>query len=307
MKRQVTLLLNPNSGNTKAVDIHAFMDAFEAAGYHCHYRATFHEDELDDILEGMRGLAVAIGGDGTFRAVARRLVGKGIPLSLLPMGTANNIARVFEIPTDPYEVIAGLEDPHMFPFDVGCIKAPWGEDYFFEGAGCGFYAEILANYRPEEGKSVLRAFSVITEAIRSYKARSYRVRLDGEDLSGKYLMLEALNTPTIGPRLSLAPNAHPSDTYLDLLRLDENERGNLLNYLRCLAFNRIEELEEVHLARGKQIEILWQGQHFHVDGEVRPSEEWSENSAETPDEHTWISIDVLPHALELWLPRKEGT
>jgi diacylglycerol kinase (ATP) len=306
MRRQVTLLLNPHSGNTKGVNIHAFMDAFETAGYHCHYRATLHEEELDEVLEGMSGLVVAIGGDGTFRAVAKRLVGKGVPLSILPMGTANNVARAFKMPMDPYKIIAGLVDPRMFPFDVGCIKAPWGEDYFFEGAGCGFYAEVLANYRPEEGKSVLRALSVISDAIRTYKAQPYRVRLDGDDLSGTYLMLEVLNTPTIGPRLSLAPDAHPSDTYLDLLRLGENERANLLNYLRCLVFNRVDELEEVHLARGKRIEILWQGQPFHVDGEVRPGEGWSENNAEASDEHAWISIDVLPHALELWLPRKEG-
>ena len=39
---------------------------------------------------------------------------------------------------------------------MGRLSLPWGETYFLEGAGCGLFAEALAKYQPDDGKSFLR-------------------------------------------------------------------------------------------------------------------------------------------------------
>lgn len=112
-------------------------EALIKAGYQPVYRATSSEEDLDHALDGVHGLVVVGGGDGTVRAVASRLIGKNIPLAVIPSGTANNIARALGIEGNSLEIIAGLEQPMRRYYDVGKVQAPWGEDYFLEAAGYG--------------------------------------------------------------------------------------------------------------------------------------------------------------------------
>lgn len=83
-------------------------EAAEAYGWHAEVLVADNggrSGELDDELgryavgAGER-LVFAVGGDGTVRACARHLVGSGVPLSIVPRGTANLFARALGVPFD---------------------------------------------------------------------------------------------------------------------------------------------------------------------------------------------------------------
>src|SRR5690606_7135637 len=82
-------------------------------------------------------LVVAAGGDGTFGRVARRLVGSDRPLAILPLGTANNVARHLGLALDPSRAIAQLASAEERRMDVGVARGSFGTRLFFEGAGLG--------------------------------------------------------------------------------------------------------------------------------------------------------------------------
>jgi diacylglycerol kinase family enzyme len=71
--------------------------------------------DLDAVLTKAKGLVVAAAGDGTVRAVVTRLIGKGLPIAVLPLGTANNIwntlASQMPVPATVQEILAGLRTP----------------------------------------------------------------------------------------------------------------------------------------------------------------------------------------------------
>ena len=76
--------------------------AARAAGWALSFAVTSHQDrgvELarDAVSAGAR-LVVAAGGDGTVRACAHALAGTGVPLAIVPRGTANLAARALRIP-----------------------------------------------------------------------------------------------------------------------------------------------------------------------------------------------------------------
>lgn len=63
--------------------------------------------------------AIAAGGDGTIGAVASHLRGSTLPLGILPMGTANDIARSVGLPMDPEAAARVLSRGHTLPLSVG--------------------------------------------------------------------------------------------------------------------------------------------------------------------------------------------
>jgi hypothetical protein len=64
---------------------------------------------LRDALGAPCDLVVAAGGDGTVNAAAQVLAGTGVPLTVIPLGTANNIAATLGCAGDAAELIAGWE------------------------------------------------------------------------------------------------------------------------------------------------------------------------------------------------------
>lgn len=288
------------------------IEALREAGYEPVLKSTSSEEELDTALIGISGLVVSAGGDGTFRAVATRLLGKKVFMTHLPLGTANNVGHALDIEGSALEIIARLQNPRKTYFDVGIVTAPWGRDFFIEACGFGLYANGLAIYDPNEGRSLLRSISSIIATINEFEAHSCQITLDGEDISGTYRMFEVMNTNRFGPWIKLAPDANPGDGLLDVVRIRPDSDETLFRYVSSFIAEELAELPNVEVSRGKYLEIRWPGNFpIHVDAEIRPplsDRSKDQNPAEgaaDPASHTngnIVRIEVMPQALEIWQP-----
>jgi diacylglycerol kinase family enzyme len=100
------------------------------------------------------------GGDGTVRAVSEAIRGSGVPLTIVPSGTGNLLARNLRLPLDGQEdAVAGAFDGDTVEVDicVAAIRRPDGhieEHAFVVMAGMGLDAAMIANTKPELKKSV---------------------------------------------------------------------------------------------------------------------------------------------------------
>ena len=303
---QATLIYNSHARGTADLSSEALLKALRNAGYSADYRTTNDKGDLDEALDGAEGLIVVAGGDGTFRSVVTRLVGKHASVLPLPLGTANNICNALGIRGSALELIGSLGDnPPTRPLDLGRVKGPWSENYFVEAFGFGFFAQTLATYDPGAGKSVLRGVSAVFKTLAEHRARRYQFTLDGRDLSGEYLLVEVLNTPATGPRLKFAPDADPSDGLLDIVCIRESDRDSLLTYAKGLLTEELAELSSVAVHRGKHLTLGWDGFPVHLDAKVAaqviPDERAALLAKSSPDKSVFY-IDVMPGVLEVWLP-----
>jgi diacylglycerol kinase family enzyme len=100
---------------------------------------------------GDHDVVVAMGGDGTFREVAAGLFTSGArercALAMLPTGTANDQGKSFglEATLDALERnVDVIKAAHETRLDVGAISAGAERDLFFDSAGWGLSARVLA-------------------------------------------------------------------------------------------------------------------------------------------------------------------
>src|SRR5262249_54849615 len=203
-------------------------------------------------------LVAVAGGDGTVGQVIKQLLRRNVPLAILPLGTANNIANMFAPPGSLEELIASWKNARRISFDIGRVKAPWGSGHFVESFGIGLLAKFLSADKPESVShpNAQRSciFQRLSERLQEYPLLRMQAVLDGKDISGDYIALEAMNIRCIGPNLWLAPEAEVDDHLLDLVLVDEAGRKQLAAHLADRVKAKIKPLH-LKVLRGKRLQI----------------------------------------------------
>lgn len=321
---RVTLIHNPAAGGAELTR-DELTGLLSGAGFDVRYCST-EDDDYRRALKNPGELVVAAGGDGTVRKVAKRLVAVGVPLAVLPLGTANNIAKSLGLSGDVRALIGGLGAARRVKFDVGVAKGPWGTQHFFEGFGLGLFSDVMTALDARKGKKppaferaddpLALGVRALREALGDYTAQDLRLRLDGADLSGRYLMVEAMNIRHVGPNLFLAPDADPGDGLLDLVLLTEDRRAEFGRYLE----DRLDGKQDAPLLpvwRGRRLEFDWAGPTLRFDDEAWPKKAKGRNKLPrlarrgTPAgvEVTVASAGLeflIPHGAAGAAPRDEG-
>lgn len=130
-------------------------------------------------LDGRFGCAVAVGGDGTVSAVAHAVLGRSIPLGIVPAGTGNMVARELGIPLDINAAVALIAStPKLRKIDAMQIG---GRTYLLN-AGVGINAEVI-DRTSRLGKSLFGRSAYFGTAVwRVLQAKPQRleVTIDGE-------------------------------------------------------------------------------------------------------------------------------
>jgi diacylglycerol kinase (ATP) len=298
---RITLIHNPKAGH----GTHSkkqLMDALANSGHHAIYQST-EKTDYEEALEKSADLVIAAGGDGTIEKIASRLVDSGIPLTVLPLGTANNLARSLGFAASAQEIIARLQDGKERAFDVGLARGPWGKRFFFEGAGGGLFADYVRAAKRTSGKTkqlskkheMRRHVSLMREMLRDYPARKWKIEIDSEDISDRYILWEALNIRSIGPALSLAGRASSKDGQFDLICVGERDRCVLMEYLGARLAGQKTNLS-LPIRRFRRLTISSRKSTIHLDDRFWPrkkrqSKRWNK-----------IKITVKPSALILRQP-----
>jgi diacylglycerol kinase (ATP) len=233
---KISLLYNPDAG--EGLSLRAIRNALERAGHQL-VSVVDKQSDSHDLFEKPCDLVVAAGGDGTVSAAARLLVGLGIPLGILPLGTANNIALSLGITDDIEVLIARWEDARRFPLDMGVASGAWGTKRVVEAVGGGLIPAAIKsmNARPMVDEMPLptklaRTARRYREVLASLRPRPWTMTLDGVRIRGDFLLVEALNTALIGPNLALYADASPSDGLLNVVTVGEEHREELESCLQ---------------------------------------------------------------------------
>ena len=111
-----------------------------------------HRDQVDLVIAG--------GGDGTLNTVLQGVVGSKLPFGILPLGTANDLAKTLGIPTDLQQACDVIAQGHTRRIDVGRVN----DVYFFNEASVGMSVALCRRLTKEE-KSTYGVFALLFRAF----------------------------------------------------------------------------------------------------------------------------------------------
>jgi diacylglycerol kinase family enzyme len=261
---RATLFHNPAAGHKADKD--AILAALKLADIEARY-VSVKGDDIEDALKKSADLLVVAGGDGTIAEVLTKLSDPSLPVALLPLGTANNIARSLGIAGTPQELVETWKIDQTCPLDIGTVKAPWGTSRFVEAFGVGLFAEFLSaasKRKKAEGADNLRkGREIFQKALKAAKPLELSIAINGKAFNGEFFGVEVMNVPFTGPGLPLAAKAQVGDGQLDVVCFDADQRKQLAKWLEAPH----EEPPPVTNRRAETVEITWADSAHRLDDE----------------------------------------
>lgn len=238
--QQVAVIYNPSKERSESAN-----RLITAALGHANWpKAHFYETQVEDPGYGMaqRALAegaeivLAVGGDGTVRAVASALAGTGIPLGLVPLGTGNLLARNLDMDvTDLRACINMALHGESRAVDMIRMKMRGTQNFssidFMVMGGAGFDAQIMTDTR-EDLKAKIGWLAYVEASTKHLftRRRPAIITVDGgKPIHRKIRTVLIANTGRIQGGLNLASTAQLSDGQLEVIVLTPR---NLLSWIR---------------------------------------------------------------------------
>ena len=139
------------------------------------------------------------------------------------------------------ELVASWTQAERRVFDTGCLAAQHETFRFVESVGVGLLAESIAEitqgnagYVDQLDDAEARmdaAIEVLRATLRRLEPTHMDLVVDGQELSGDYLLVEVMNFGCAGPNLCLVPEAVHSDGLFDVVLADVSHRAQLMDEL----------------------------------------------------------------------------
>src|SRR5215210_9310230 len=207
------------------------------------------------------------GGDGTLNAAAQGVIQVNRPLGILPMGTANDLARTLGIPLDLDTAARIIADGHTRRIDLGLVNG----HPFFNAASISLAAEVARTLT----RDIKRRFGSLGYAIAALRvlarARPFHAEILSETQSVRVLTLQIVvgNGRFYGGGNVVQKDAAIDDQHLDLYSLEVRRAWKLALMARSFRYGEHGAWDEVRAIRAKEFDVhTRRPRPVNADGEI---------------------------------------
>lgn len=219
------------------------------------------------VAEGAR-LVLVWGGDGTVQRCVDALAGSGVPIAILPAGTANLLAGNLGIPEDLLGAVRTALHGDRRRIDLGKVNG----EHFAVMAGGGFDAELIAG-ADRRAKSRLGRLAYVRAGLRSVRGGTTEVRVtvDGSPwFRGAASCVLLGNVGRITGGIPAFDDAAPDDGWLDVGVATADGALQWARTLGRMALARSDSSPFVRVTRARKVDVRLSGPtRYELDGGAR--------------------------------------
>jgi diacylglycerol kinase (ATP) len=286
------LLIVNRQARSGAEQAEAAAKALAEAGLEAHaFEAPEGMSCADSITTGLApggfDRVVIGGGDGTLNAAIPGLLKAGLPFGIMPLGTANDLARSLGIPFELDAAAQVIATATPRPVDLGEVN---GHPYF-NVASIGFSAELAAELKAEAKQRWGKLGYGVAALGLVRRARPFTATLihDGRTERVRTIQVSVGNGKHYGGGMTVSEDARPDDGVLDVYSLEVTHWWRLVALLPWLRRGTQGNWEDVRAFRTTALELRTRRPRpVNTDGELNT--------------HTPATFRLRPAALRVYAP-----
>ena len=271
---KLLFVVNPISGGKNKEN---FLEQSKA---YCHkygletiFFNTTGEDDVTKlkgkIAESNPDRVVSIGGDGTTLMTSLALQGSDVPFGIIPMGSANGMAKELTIPADPMLAFKDLVVSEIIiPLDLIRIN---GEHHTIHLGDVGINAKMVENFSKEERRGWLGYAKHFFDSLDQAKQFPIKIESEGQVYEKMAYSVIIANTRMYGTGAIVNPEGNPHDGYFEIVIVHKLDWSGILGLgLTAIDESVIEKMKEYfEIYKVKSARILFEeDQMLQLDGEV---------------------------------------
>ena len=268
---KLLLVVNPVSGNKPKGELLNYarkrcqLYGIELAVF----RTTGQEDleklkeYIDDEKPDRLG---SVGGDGTFMLAVKATRHSPLPIGFLPMGSANGMAK--ELNVSPPET--ALDDLIASQMIVGMDLLKVNDEHLCMHIGdVGLNAQMVAWYDEDGSRGMATYAKYLLRALRQSEVFEYQFEVDGNEYSGRAVMIGFGNGTKFGTGIPMNTVGNPFDGKFEITIIKEINAEMLIRAgLSIIDKTFVKESESIVVSATEATIQLNTEQMLQLDGEV---------------------------------------
>ena len=269
MPKRALLIINRKSRNG-TFDLHTVTERLKRNGMDVLPWALDRPEQIPEMIRRHAAdvdLAVVGGGDGSLNAAAPALIETRLPLGVLPMGTANDLARTLQIPVDLDQASDIIAGGLLHKIDLGRVN----DRYFFNAAhiGLGVYAREHLSPDLKRRWGVFGYARSLFKAVSSFRPFHADIVCDGRRKRVRTIQISVGNGRHYGGGMTIAEEASIDDRLFFLYSIEPLSVWELVKWAPAFRAGRFEEYHPVDIEKGRSIRITTsRTMAVSADGEV---------------------------------------
>lgn len=272
MPRRIAFIVNRNAGSGSA-PVERLAGALSSSGDEIRVHGLSGADGetavIRDALAHVDAVVIG-GGDGTINRFVGEALARRLPLGILPLGTANDLARTLGIPADPDKAAGLVVSGKTRAIDVGLAN----DVYFVNAAGVGLSVDMGASMSDHE-KSVLGVTAYARHLLRLVgRDNAFNVEIDADEIRmrGRVIQVTIANGRHYGGGMTVREDAAIDDGVMDVLMVRPRTALAYVRHFMAFRSGRYRPGAPVSLGRARSLQLRTKKvRDVSVDGEVRTS------------------------------------
>jgi diacylglycerol kinase (ATP) len=293
------VVLNPSSGTAGGNPVEdALKGYFDDAHLIYEIILTRKDENVGETIRGRLkegfDLVVAAGGDGTVSAVINGLIGTSVPLSIIPLGTGNLLAKELHIPLETKDAVAVISSSPRFK-KIDAMKI--GKRVSVLNISAGYSPIILRSTTTSQKNRFGNLAYLVNAFVHLFRLRfrGFEIAVDGKVNTSRAVECVVFNAGALARTLyPKGPDVSVDDGHLDIWVLTVKTGLDLFRYFFYVLVGRPGKLMPPMLSAECTVSIKSKSNMLvQADGDV---------IGKTP-----VEIEVLSGALTVLVPDERMT